>query len=175
MMRPGAKLASYRCLAEALGRLNDRRWRLLVAGDGPAQAEVRAAMAPLGERVVFLGRCDGASLREVYAAADLYVWPAIGEAYGVAFLEAQAAGLGVVAGRAGGVPAVVSDNESGLLVPPGDAGAFAEGLGQLLDDASRRQAMGEAARARVLRHHDLAQAAATIGGHLAALTRGIAA
>lgn len=175
MMRPGAKLASYLCLADALGRLDDRRWRLLIAGDGPAEAEVRAAMAPLGERVLFLGRCEGASLRQAYAAADLYVWPAVGEAYGVAFLEAQAASLAVVAGRAGGVPAVVAENGSGLLVAEGDAGAFAAAVARMLDEPGRRHDMGTAARQRVLRHHDLAQASARLGSHLAALTREIPA
>jgi glycosyltransferase involved in cell wall biosynthesis len=170
MMRPGAKLASYLCLAHALGRLTDRPWRLLVAGDGPAQAEVRDAMAPLGERVVFLGRCDGEVLNEAYAGCDLYVWPAIDEAYGVAFLEAQASGLPVVAGATGGVPAVVADNEASLLVPVGDPAAFAASVCRLLDDPRRRRAMGRAARERVLGHHDLAQAAARIGHHLAALT-----
>lgn len=175
MMRPGAKLASYLCLADALGRLADRRWRLLIAGDGSAEAEVRAAMAPLGERALFLGRCDGSALKDAYAAADLYVWPAVGEAYGVAFLEAQAAGLAVVAGRTGGVPAVAGDNESGLLVAEGDAEAFAAAVARLLDEPDRRHEMGVAARARVLRDHDLAQASARLGSHLAALTRGIPA
>lgn len=172
MMRPGAKLASYLCLAEALARLRDRRWRLVVAGGGPAEAEVRSAMAPLAGRVVFLGHCDHAALTEAYAACDLYAWPAVGEAYGVAFLEAQAAGLPVVAGRAGGVPAVVAEDETGLLVEEGDAGAFAEALRRLLDDPGRRRTMGEAARLRVLRHHDLGGAAAAIRRHLAELTKG---
>jgi glycosyltransferase involved in cell wall biosynthesis len=172
MMRPGAKLASYLCLAEALSRLRDRRWRLVVAGDGPAAAEVHAALAPLAPRVVFLGHCDRPALREAYAGCDLYAWPAVGEAYGVAFLEAQAAGLAVVAGRAGGVPAVVAENEAGLLVEEGNAGAFAEALRRLLDDPGRRREMGEAARRRVLRHHDLAGAAAQIRRHLTDLTKG---
>jgi glycosyltransferase involved in cell wall biosynthesis len=175
MMRPGAKLASYLCLARALCRLGDRPWRLLVAGDGPAQAEVRAALAPFGERALFLGRCDGREVRNLYAMSDLYVWPAIGEAYGVAFLEAQAAGLAVVAGRTGGVPAVVADGEAGLLVPEGDADAFAAAVRRLLDETGLRQAMGQASRGRVLRHHDLPQAAVRIGQHLLALTRGAAA
>jgi glycosyltransferase involved in cell wall biosynthesis len=172
MMRPGAKLASYLCLAEALASLRDRRWRLVVAGDGPARAGVRAAMAPLKGRVVFLGECDRAALMEAYAACDLYAWPAIGEAYGVAFLEAQAAGLAVVAGRAGGVPAVVAENETGLLVGEGDAGGFAQALRQLLDDPGRLREMGEAARRRVLRHHDLGGAAVQLRRHLAGVTKG---
>lgn len=172
MMRLGAKLASYLCLAEALPRLGARPWRLFVAGAGPAEAEVRAALAPLGARVVFLGNCDHLALREAYAASDLYAWPAIDEAYGMAFLEAQAAGLPVVAGRTGGVPAIVAENETGLLVPVGDACAFAGALARLLDDPAGRRRMGEAARLRVLRHHDLEQAAARIREHLAQLRKG---
>lgn len=170
MMRPGDKLASYLCLAEALGALAERSWRLLVAGDGSARPHVEAAMAPLGRRVVFLGRCDEEALRPIYAAADLYVWPAIGEAYGVAFLEAQAAGLPVVAGRSGGVPAVVADNEAGLLVPAGDTAAFAAAVARLLDNPVLRRSMAEAARGRVRRHHDLAGAASALGAQLATLT-----
>ncbi|MDZ3838175.1 MAG: glycosyltransferase family 4 protein [Rhodospirillales bacterium] len=172
MMRPGAKLASYLCLAEALAHLRARRWRLVVAGDGPARTEVRSAMAPLAGRVVFLGECDRAALMEACAGCDLYAWPAIGEAYGVAFLEAQAGGLAVVAGRAGGVPAVVAENETGLLVEEGDARGFAQALRQLLDDPGRRRTMGEAARRRVLRHHDLGGAAVQLRRQLAALTKG---
>jgi glycosyltransferase involved in cell wall biosynthesis len=76
----------------------------------------------------------------------------------------------VVAGATGGVPAVVADNEASLLVPVGDPAAFAASVCRLLDDPRRRRAMGRAARERVLGHHDLAQAAARIGHHLAALT-----
>jgi glycosyltransferase involved in cell wall biosynthesis len=170
-MRPGAKLASYLCLADALRRLRDRRWRLVVAGDGPAMAEVHAVLAPLAARVIFLGHCDHAALKEAYGACDLYAWPAVGEAYGVAFLEAQAAGLPVVAGRAGGVPAVVAEGETGRLVEEGDAGAFAEALRNLLDDPGRRRTMGQAARRRVRRHHDLDGAATKIDRHLAELTK----
>ncbi len=72
-------------------------------------------------------------LPALYAAADLYLWPAINEAYGMAFLEAQAAGLPVVAGRTGGVPAVVADGVTGVLTPIGDATSFADAVARLLD------------------------------------------
>jgi hypothetical protein len=84
-----------------------------------------------------------------YASADLYLWPAINEAYGMAFLEAQAAGLPVVAGRTGGVPAVVADGVTGVLTPIGDAAAFAAATARLLDDPKARAQLGKAARARV--------------------------
>ena len=77
----------------------------------------------------FAGAVPHAELPAIYASADLYLWPAINEAYGMAFLEAQAAGLPVVAGRTGGVPAVVADGVTGVLTPIGDAAAFAAAIG----------------------------------------------
>ncbi len=58
-------------------------------------------------------------------AADLFVWPAINEAFGMALLEAQACGTPVIAGASGGVPAIIADGETGWLSPPGDVAAFA--------------------------------------------------
>jgi glycosyltransferase involved in cell wall biosynthesis len=154
-MRPGDKLASYRQLAEALQCLTAHPWRLLVAGDGPAAAEVRAAFAPLATRVTWLGALDEVALARVYQAADILVWPAVREAFGMALLEAQAAGLPVVAGRTDGVPAVVADGETGLLPPPGDIAAFAAAVTNLLNNPGQREAMGQAARARVLLYHSI--------------------
>jgi glycosyltransferase involved in cell wall biosynthesis len=160
MFREGDKLASYRLLAEALAKLLDRPWRLLVVGDGQARAAVEEALRPLGqERLAFLGALDAEGLKRCYAACDLLVWPALREAYGMALLEAQAAGLPVVAGREGGVPAVVSDGESGLLCEPGDAEAFAQAVAALLADPARRQAMGRAAQTRVAASQDIDLAA----------------
>lgn len=159
MMRTRDKLESYRVLADALGRLKDRPWRALLVGDGPARGEVEAMMAPLndragGERVRFAGAVAHADLPVLYASADLYLWPAINEAYGMAFLEAQAAGLPVVAGRTGGVPAVVADGITGVLTPVGDAAAFARATARLLDDPRERARLGKAARLRVNARHD---------------------
>jgi hypothetical protein len=163
MMRPGDKSASYSALARALARLAAKRWVLLVAGDGPARAEIEAAFAPMGtRRIAFLGRLHAPALMNVLAASDLCAWPAMGEAYGMALLEAQAAGTPVVAGDEGGVSTIVAHGETGILVHPRDDGAFAAGIAALLDDAARRIAMGRAARARALAHHDLAAAGRTL-------------
>ncbi len=169
MMRPPDKLASYRVLADAMAAVADRGWRLLLVGDGPARPEVERLFAPLGDRVAFAGSQPGDALPALYAGADLYAWPAVNEAYGISLLEAQAAGLPVVAGRTRGVPAVVADGETGLLAPLGDAAAFAACLCVLLDDPPRRAAMGRAAVARIARDHDLDAAARTVGGALAAM------
>jgi glycosyltransferase involved in cell wall biosynthesis len=171
MMRPGDKLASYRVLGAALSRLMERPWRLLVVGDGRAAGEVAAALDPLGDRVARLGALGPCALTEALAAADLCVWPAINEAFGMALLEAQAAGLPVVAGRTGGVPDIVEDGATGLLVPIGDAAAFAASVAALLDDPARRRAMGEAARRCVAERHSVEGAAAALGTALAGLAR----
>jgi glycosyltransferase involved in cell wall biosynthesis len=168
MMRPGDKLASYRILGQALVELIDLDWQLLVAGDGPARPEVEAALAPLGtERVRYLGRLEEGAVAACCAAADLCLWPAVNEAYGMALLEAQAAGLPVVAGAVGGVPSIVADGITGLLTPPGETGAFAAAARSLIEAPARRAAMAAAARENVRRRHDIAAAARILDRSLA--------
>lgn len=169
MMRTRDKLESYRVLARAFALLTDRDWRALLVGDGPARAEIEALMAPFGSRVRFAGAISHGELPSLYASADLYLWPAINEAYGMAFLEAQAAGLPVVAGRTGGVPAVVADGVTGLLTPIGDAAAFAAAVARLLDGPAERARLGAAAARRVAAHHDERAAAHALGAALATL------
>jgi glycosyltransferase involved in cell wall biosynthesis len=170
MMRHGDKLSSYRLMAAALQRIADRPWTLTVAGDGEARPQVEKAFAPLGERVTFLGLVeDAATLARLYAASDLFVWPAVNEAYGMVLLEAQSRGCPVVAGRFGGVPNVVRDGETGLLTPPGDVAALAAAVAALLDDPARRRTMGSAAEKFVCRERTVAQAARVLRDHLAPL------
>ncbi len=169
MMRPGDKATSFILLARALALLADRPWRLLIAGDGPATREVEAAFAPLAGRTMRLGCLDEDALRRLYAACDLYVWPAINEAWGMTLLEAEAAGLPVVAGNSGGVAAVVADGVSGLLVAPGEVDAFAAAVRILLADPVRRATMGEAARHLVSCRHDLPTAARSLDAAIRSL------
>ncbi len=167
MMRAGDKLASYRLLAEALGRARLKRPLLLIAGDGEARRAVKAALADAPCAVTFLGAVAPTELAPLYAAADLLVWPAINEAFGVALLEAQACGLPVLAGAFGGVPGIVADGKTGFLTAPGDAAAFAAGLKRAL--GSDLAALGRAARRKVERRHDIAAASATFARALAKL------
>ncbi len=153
MMRAGDKLASYRLLARALAEVEASDWQLAIAGDGECRLEVERAFAPFGERVRLLGLRSPASLPALYSACDLYVWPAINEAYGMTLLEAQAGGLAVVAGRTGGVPAVVRDGVSGLLPPIGDAPAFAMAVARLLRQPATLAAMRQAAPSYIAGHH----------------------
>lgn len=168
MMRPGDKLASYRILGEALAPLQARPWQLLVVGDGPARGDVAAALAPLGARVRHVGALAPEDLPGMLAAADLFVWPAVNEAWGMAILEAQAAGLPVVAGRFGGVPQLVADGRTGCLTPPRDVAAFTKAVSDLLDDAACRARYAGAARAKVAAEHDIEAAGTALGAILAA-------
>jgi glycosyltransferase involved in cell wall biosynthesis len=167
MMRAGAKLESYRILAEALGRLPQAGWHLTIAGDGPAEAEVRKLFAGLD--VTFAGRADENRLAELHAEADLFVWPAVNEAYGMAILEAQQAGVPVVAGSSGGVGDIVADGETGLLVRAGDPAAFCEAVAALMADPQRRRIMAEAAVQKAAEAHGFAAAADLIDKKLRAL------
>jgi glycosyltransferase involved in cell wall biosynthesis len=89
----------------------------------------------------------------------------------MALLEAQASGLPVVAGASGGVPAIVAAGETGLLVPPGDAAAFAAALRRLIVSNDLRARMAASARAKVEREHDLPAAAARLGEIILQLER----
>jgi glycosyltransferase involved in cell wall biosynthesis len=169
MMREGDKLASYRILAASLASLR-RPWTLDIVGDGEARGEVSRLFAPFGGRVRLHGQAESrAVLRGLYEAADLFVWPAVNEAYGMALLEAQLFGCPVVAGRYGGVASVVEDGATGLLTPPGDIDAFTEAVATLLAEDDRRRSCGAAARRLILQERGLDQAAARLHTALHAL------
>ena len=106
-----------------------------------------AAAAGVGERLRFLGR--RADALAFVGAADVFVNPSTVEGLPVAVLEAMALGRPVVAAAAGGVPGIVKDGETGLLIPPGDPAALAEGLRRVLDEPSQAQRLAKAAQVMV--------------------------
>lgn len=160
MMRAGDKFDSYRMLAAALAKIQDLPWRLSVVGDGKLRAEVRALFANLAEgRIDWLGEVDPPGVAGILCRGGIYVWPGCGEAYGLSYLEAQAAGLPVVAQNTAGVPEVVRHGETGLLTPAGDVHAFAAALRRLLLEGGERVAMAAAARRFVVEDRSLAAAA----------------
>lgn len=173
MMRPGDKLASYRLLGEALKRLGARPWVLLVVGDGEARAEVEEALDFPG-RVHYLGRMDRKGMDNLHAAADIGVWPAINEAYGMALLEAQAAGLPLVAGDRPGVRRIVRDGETGLLAPEGDPVAFAERISSLMDRPERVSEMRIMSLNTIAKEHNLTQTARKLDDILRDAARAVA-
>jgi glycosyltransferase involved in cell wall biosynthesis len=173
MMRVGNKRDSYEVLAESLTRLEGERWRLIVVGDGPVRTEVESLFArfPAG-RVVFTGALAADCLQPLVANADLFVWPGVREPIGMAMLEAQAAGLPVVAGDGPGIAAIVLDGCTGRLVPRGQVQAFADAVAGLLDAPTERAALGARARQLALQEHDIGAASAVLDGVLGALKAG---
>ncbi|SEH72255.1 Glycosyltransferase involved in cell wall bisynthesis [Rhizobium tibeticum] len=163
MMRGGDKMQSYTMLAEALGLLRDRPWTLAIAGDGPMRADVERLLGVFEpDRIEWLGELSAGQIADELSHSGIYVWPGCGEAYGLAYLEAQAAGLPVIAQRTAGVPEVVTDGITGNLTPRGDVPAFAAAIAALLDDPVRRSTMGTSARHFVLKERSLKVAATAL-------------
>ncbi|MFN8632491.1 MAG: glycosyltransferase family 4 protein [Chloroflexota bacterium] len=125
----------------------------LIIGDGERRAELEALARQLGVdgATRFLGWRE--DMREVYADLDVVTLCSNNEGSPVALIEALAAARPVVSTRVGGVPNVVHDGESGVLVPPRDPVAFAEGILTLLRDPARAARFGQAGRAAVFPHH----------------------
>jgi glycosyltransferase involved in cell wall biosynthesis len=130
---------------------NARFW---IVGDGPLRGELERRA---GDAVHFLGARD--DVPELLHAMDVFVMPSLEEAFGIAVVEAMACGLPVVATNVGGLPEVVADKNTGLLVPPRDAGALASAVVKLANDESLRRAFGERGRARAEERFALAQTA----------------
>jgi glycosyltransferase involved in cell wall biosynthesis len=125
--------------------------RLRIVGGGPELGHLVRERRALGLEgtVDILGELPGLeALRAEYRRADLFCLPSLQEGFGIAFLEAMASGLAVVACRSAAVPEIVRHGETGLLVPPADPVALAEAVGLLLGNRQRRAEMGMAGRRR---------------------------
>jgi phosphatidylinositol alpha-mannosyltransferase len=126
--------------------------RLLLAGTGPQEREVRRYIATrrLGG-VELLGRINDEDKARYFATADIYVSPATGqESMGIVLLEAMAAGTPIVCSDIHGYRSVVRRGEQGLLVQPRDVAALADAIGRLLSDAELRARMSDSARKRAV-------------------------
>ncbi len=166
MMRDGDKLKSYEILANSLGRILREgidNWHLTVIGDGPARQKVEDLFAEYGvdDRLIsFAGLAKPDQTRDILAQSDLFIWPAINEAFGMALLEAQSAGLPVIAGDAGGVSGIVSSRITGWLVPEGDVDAFAERVAKSVrSDVMVLRDMGQSGATKAQQHHTIRAAA----------------
>ena len=138
-------------LVHALGilKVHGHTPNVVLFGRGPTRDRVAALAAAAGVRdqIRFAGfRND---LHRWLGSFDFCVHPALKEGLGVAALQAGAAGIPVVGARAGGIPEVVVDGETGLLCPPSDAGALAAAIERLLKDREAAREMGARARARI--------------------------
>lgn len=122
--------------------------RFVVAGEGPERAALEALRRELGleDRVLLPGAIR--PVRELLAAADLFVLSSLEEGISNALLEAQSEGVAAVVTDVGGNAEVVEDGRTGLVVPAADSQALARAIHALLDDPARRTAMGAAAAER---------------------------
>lgn len=150
---PGSRLVVYAgrvsfekrvdVLAEAAKLLRNEA-QFAVVGDGPALDWLKAEVEGTG--TVFTGFLDGDDLAAAYASGDVFAFPSDSETLGFAALEAMAAGVPVVAARAGGIPHVVDDGRTGILVEPGSAEALAAGIRRISRDADLAERLTTAGR-----------------------------
>jgi glycosyltransferase involved in cell wall biosynthesis len=121
---------------------------LVIAGDGPLYKVKTAADIGVPEHALhWLGFVKGPELAELYAAADVFLFPSTTETFGNVVLEAMASGTPVVGANEGGVKDNLIHGKTGLLCPAGDAAAFAKAVHLLYEDASLRDSMSRAGRA----------------------------
>ena len=123
----------------------------LLAGDGPHREQLEAQVVTRGLQgsVRFLGRRN--DVPELISLSNVVVLPSLAESFGFTLLEAMSLGKAVVGSTAGGIPEVVEDGETGLLVPPGDDKALAEAICRILMNPERSSAMGERGQQRACR------------------------
>jgi 2-deoxystreptamine N-acetyl-D-glucosaminyltransferase/2-deoxystreptamine glucosyltransferase len=134
-------------LVEAFGRMRQPA-HLVIVGDGPEAARVRglAAASPAADRITLAGFVEHSAVPAVLASLDVLALPSMYEEMGSVLVEAMASGLPVVASAVGGIPEVVRDGRTGLLVPPGDVDALAAALDRLAADPGLRGRLAEGAR-----------------------------
>jgi glycosyltransferase involved in cell wall biosynthesis len=163
----------HRLLIEALATLDLATWQLdcigSIARDPACVTQLRRAIAARGleDNVRLMDERPATLLAPAYDEADLFVLPSYHEGYGMAFAEALAHGLPIVATNAGALPETVPES-AGILVPPGDAAALATALARVINDRALLAKLGEGARGAGAALPDWPQA---VGGWRAALTR----
>jgi glycosyltransferase involved in cell wall biosynthesis len=142
----------YLLRAAALLRHEFPALRVEIAGAGPHYDKLKAVATETGlsQRVAFLGWID--DLAGLLPRWDVFVMPSREEGFGIAALDAMAAGLPVVASDVGGIPELVEDGKTGWLVPPGDDDALASRLRPLLANPELRRSMGAAGYVRARDH-----------------------
>jgi glycosyltransferase involved in cell wall biosynthesis len=150
-------------LLRAIGQLvhTGKEVRLTLVGDGPLRRQLEDESARLGieHAVTFTGAVDQDEIPAYYRRADVFCQPSFMEGIPVVLMEAMASGLPVVSSGVAGIPELVIDGHSGLLIPPGRPCAFAKAIGQLVDSPALRVAMGRAGRAIVEREFAAAHCA----------------
>lgn len=139
----------HKYLFETLNLIKTIPWILWVVGDGSLKnnLELLAKDLNLRERIIFLGARR--NIPEILSQIDIFVLPSLWEGLGLAVLEAAAAGKPIVASRVGGIPEIIKDGETGILVLPKNVKSLADGLEHVLLGVSEAKEMGERARRMV--------------------------
>ena len=129
--------------------------RLLMVGSGELRSPLEELTARLGltQSISFLGAVEHHQVPEILAKVDIFVMPSIREEFGVAAVEAQAMEIPVVATKVGGIPEVVRDGITGILVEPYNSEQLAAAIIELIEDPEGRKQMGKAGRRYVLSHY----------------------
>jgi phosphatidylinositol alpha-1,6-mannosyltransferase len=146
-------------LARLRPRYPDLRYAVVGTGEEHEALEAEARELGVADLVRFLTDVPDRDLPALYNTAEVYLGVSRlmeqrVEGFGISLAEASACGVPVVAGRSGGIPAAVRDEETGLLVDAERAEAVAEALSRLLDDASLRERLGAAGRRAVESHYN---------------------
>jgi glycosyltransferase involved in cell wall biosynthesis len=142
----------HRVLVAALARIRDLDWEMRCIGsldrDPRTARSIRQMIsaARLGRRITLAGEQPPRMVMRAYRAADLFVLPSLHEGYGMAFAEAMAHGLPIVATAAGAIPETVP-REAGLLVPAGDVSALARALRRVIAEPALAVRLAAGARA----------------------------
>jgi colanic acid/amylovoran biosynthesis glycosyltransferase len=146
-----------RAFAKIVQRFSDRTVRYEIIGYGPEEDNLRRLIEELRLEgsVKLLGPKNHAEVIEHLYASDLFLLPSVSEALGMALLEAQAAGLPIVATETDGIPFAVVPGRSALLVPPADVGALAEALCRLIDHPQTWPEMARVGREHVQANFDI--------------------
>jgi glycosyltransferase involved in cell wall biosynthesis len=146
-------------LLEAMAHLKQEAGKpicqLLIVGEGPAEEKLRALSEQFGiaSHVVFAGKRR--DIPHLLSLMDVFVLPSLYEGFGIAILEAMAAGKPVVASRVGGIPEFVVSGESGLLVQPGDSVALVAAIRRLLAQPEQAKALGRRGQQHVRKHYSI--------------------
>ena len=118
--------------------------KLLVIGIGPEEVRLKKLAQALDLDVLFLSDRD--DIPELMRSMDIYVQPSLREAFGITIAEAMYSGLPVVATNVGGIPEIVKDGETGMLIPPVDSRAISSALLRLIETPALAKTMGERGR-----------------------------
>lgn len=142
-------------LVRALAALRERPYEAVIVGEGPDRPVVDAEVRRLGLEATVQLAGKREDVPDLLATADIFVLSSRSEGLPLSILEAMAVGLPVAASAVGGVPEVVVEGATGLLVPPGDAQLLAAAIERLLEDPDLRRRLGEAGRMRIVEHFNL--------------------